>query len=71
MDDLLELLEHQPNNINARMELVKRYIDKEDYENASNMLEEIIKLDQGHLEGNYVLVQLCEFREDFEKQPII
>jgi len=67
MEELLELLQHQPDNINARMELVKNYIDQQDYDKASEMLSEVLKLDPKHLDANYIFAQLYEFKEDFEK----
>jgi|GEM_PF-2343906 len=67
MDELLTLIENQPDNINARMKLVKRYIDNQDYKNAKNILEEVIALDPNNPDANFILGQLYEFDEDFQK----
>ncbi|MDD3013350.1 MAG: tetratricopeptide repeat protein [Candidatus Gastranaerophilales bacterium] len=67
MEELLTLIENQPNNINARLELVKKYLDNNDYNRAKILLEEIIKIDSNNFDANYILGQVYEFDEEFLK----
>ena len=67
MKNLLDLIEKEPDNIEARMELAKIYIDKEDYKNAQHNLLKVIKLDPENINANYILSQLYEFNEEYEQ----
>jgi superkiller protein 3 len=67
MDELLAIIKNQPDNIKARMELVKNYLDKQDNANAKILLEEIIAIDSNNIDANYVLGQIYEFEEDYNK----
>jgi len=67
MEELLTLIENQPDNINARMELVKRYLDNQEHCRAKVLLEEIIALDSNNFDANYILGQIYEFDEEFHK----
>ena len=70
MNELLTLIENQPDNIDARMELAKIYLNNHDYENAASLLEEVTALESDHLDANHILGQLYEFNQDFHKAAV-
>jgi len=70
MEELLTLIENQPNNINARLELVKKYLDNHDYSNAKAQLKEIIGIDPNNFDANYILGQVYEFDEEFTEAVV-
>lgn len=67
MQELLEVIENQPENIDARMELVQRYVKNHDYANAKTMLREVLEINPDHIDANFVLGQICEFDEEFSE----
>lgn len=67
MEELLSLVKNQPKNIEAKMMLAKKYIDNNDSKSAQSVLEEIIQIDNNHLDANYILTQIYEFDEEYTK----
>lgn len=67
MEELLNLIENQPNNINARLQLVQKYLDNQDINNAGNELKEILSIDDNNFDANYILGQIYEYNEEFSR----
>lgn len=67
MEDLLELVKTQPNNINAKMQLARQYINNNDVQSALTLLESVTELEPNNLDANYVLAQIYEFNENYQK----
>lgn len=67
MEDILALAKKQPNNIDVKMQLVKKYLDKNDFTSAQVILEEIQSLEPENLDANYILAQIYEFDEQYSK----
>ncbi len=65
MEELLAMIEEQPNNIDARMQLVKMHLETQDLDEAQVLLKEVIELDKYNLDANYVLAQIYEIQEDY------
>lgn len=65
MEKLMELINNQPENINARMELVRQYLESQNLEKAKPLLEEILALDSCHVDANFIMGQILEFEEDY------
>lgn len=67
MEHLLEQIEKDPKNINARLQLVRKYIEEENTGEARKFLTEILEINSDNLEANFIFGQICEFEEDYER----
>ncbi len=67
MEHLLEQIEKDPKNINARLQLVRKYIEDENTTEARKLLLEILDINPDNLEANFIFGQICEFEEDYER----
>ncbi len=65
MEELLAMIEEQPNNIDARMALVKIHLETQDLDKAQVLLKEVVELDSHNLDANYVLAQIYEVQESY------
>ena len=67
MIELIELIQNQPDNIEARLKLTQQYLSNHDYSQAKDSLNEILGIDPEQVDANYILSQLYEFEENYEE----
>jgi tetratricopeptide (TPR) repeat protein len=70
MENLLEKINSQPDNIDARMELAGKYLSEQDAEKAKPLLEEVLNIDSNNLNANFILAQIYEFDEEYSKAVV-